>query len=186
MKRFILSPSCTGIVQEGDITRVRVDAIVNAANERMLGGMGVDGAIHHIAGPALQQACQQVPEVRPDVRCPRGEARITPGFNLPCEFVIHTVGPIYESASVSAPILTSAYRSSLELAKEQQLRTIAFPAISCGIYGYPIDAAAAVAMRACREHHGNLQEIRFVLFGRESYERWLDAANELLAQADPE
>jgi O-acetyl-ADP-ribose deacetylase (regulator of RNase III) len=180
MKRFALNPACVAIVQEGDITKVRVDGIVNAANERMLGGGGVDGAIHRSAGPQLVEACRQIEEVRRGVRCPRGEARITPGFNLPCGHVIHTVGPIFESAEVSAPILASAYRSSLQLANDHQLKTIAFPAISCGVYGYPTAAAARIAMTTCREHAGNLAEIRFVLFGRATYQSWLQVAEEQL------
>src|SRR5437660_10818097 len=96
-------------VIEADITGLKVDAVVNAANERMLGGGGVDGAIHRAAGSRLVEACKKVPEVRPGVRCPTGEARITPGFELPAKHVIHTVGPIYESAAASAPLLASAY-----------------------------------------------------------------------------
>ena len=178
--RFALSPNCIAIVQEGDITKVGVDAIVNAANQRMLGGMGVDGAIHRCAGPQLEKACREVDEIRPGVRCPHGEARITPGFNLPCDFVIHTVGPIYESDEVSAPVLASAYRSSLQLASSRQLQTIAFPAISCGVYGYPMAAAALVAIGACEQHCGDLREVRFVLYGSENYALWLSAAEQLL------
>lgn len=185
MKQFTLSSSCAAIVQEGDITTVTVDAIVNAANERMLGGMGVDGAIHHGAGPQLVRACRGVQEIRPGVRCPRGEARITPGFDLPCDYVIHTVGPVYESAEVSAPILAAAYHSSLQIANDRRLRTIAFPAISCGVYGYPTAEAALVAIQTCREHAGRLQEVRFVLYGLESYECWLRVAQEQLDAIPP-
>src|SRR5689334_25033304 len=95
MERFALTPSCSLVIAEGDLTKADVDAIVNAANQRMLGGGGVDGAIHRAAGPELRAACEAVPEVRPDVRCPTGEARITPGFRLPARWVIHTVGPVY-------------------------------------------------------------------------------------------
>jgi O-acetyl-ADP-ribose deacetylase (regulator of RNase III) len=179
MKNFAISATCAGIVQLGDITKVEVDAIVNAANERMLGGLGVDGAIHLWAGRALEAACQEMPEIRPGVRCPRGEAKITPGFNLPCQYVIHAVGPIYESQAISAPILESAYRSSLELANLYRLATIAFPAISCGVYGYPMDEAASVAFKCCREHFGKLEQIRFVLFEQPHYEIWLDVAEQL-------
>ena len=185
MKRFVLSDTCTLIIEQGDLTKSAVDAIVNAANERMLGGGGVDGAIHMAAGARLVQACYEVPEVSPGVRCPRGEARITPGFDLPARHVIHTVGPVYHSAEQSAPVLAAAYRSSLALANEHGLETIAFPAISCGIYGYPLDEAAAVAFEACREHAGALKEIRFVLFGRESYDSWLEVAESML-EAAPE
>jgi O-acetyl-ADP-ribose deacetylase (regulator of RNase III) len=182
-ERFPLSSSCDIILQEGNITKVEADAIVNAANERMLGGGGVDGAIHRAAGPELLQACRAVPEVRPGVRCPRGEARITPGFRLPCRHVIHTVGPVYESPETSAPVLEAAYRSSLALAREHRLESIACPAISCGVYGYPVAEAAAVALEVCRESAGELREIRFVLFGSESYEAWLRVAKERLKSA---
>lgn len=161
---------------QGDLTRQAVDAIVNAANERMLGGGGVDGAIHRAAGPELLAACRRVPEVSPGVRCPTGEARITPGFRLPARFVIHTVGPVYRSAAESEPLLAAAYRNSCELAVARGLETVAFPAISCGVFGYPMDEAAAVAVRAVRAAAGGLREVRFVLFGQASYERFRRAA----------
>ncbi len=185
MDRFTLGPTCVGIVQLGDITKLTVDVIVNAANERMLGGLGVDGAIHIWAGPALQAACREVPEIRPGVRCPRGEARITPGFELPCDYVIHTVGPIYDSQATSAHVLDSAYRSTLGLANQYGLRTIAFPAISCGAYGYPLDEAASVAIKCCRTHYGKLEQIHFVLYEQEHYECWLTVAEELLGSRTP-
>lgn len=138
-------------VVRGDITRLDLDAIVNAANERMLGGGGVDGAIHRAAGPELLAACRQVPEVRPGVRCPIGEARLTPGFRLPARHVIHTVGPVWRGGAYGEPeLLASCYRRSLEVAYATGLRSIAFPAISCGVYGYPIDDAAAIAVREVR------------------------------------
>jgi O-acetyl-ADP-ribose deacetylase (regulator of RNase III) len=163
-------------IAEGDLTHARVDAIVNAANERMLGGGGVDGAIHRAAGPELLEACRAVPEVRPGVRCPTGEARLTPGFRLAARYVIHAVGPVFRSAEASAPLLAAAYRSSLELANEHGLSTIAFPAISCGVYGYPSHEAAHVALTTCREHGGALTEISFVLFGEAMYRVWAEAA----------
>ncbi|MFQ5746574.1 MAG: O-acetyl-ADP-ribose deacetylase [Gemmatimonadota bacterium] len=133
----------------GDITRLEVDAIVNAANERMLGGGGVDGAIHRAAGPQLKDACRAIPEVRPGVRCPTGESRITPGFRLPARYVIHAVGPVWRGGgSGEAGRLASCYRSALELAREHGLRSIAFPAISCGVYGYPPDRAAETVHEA--------------------------------------
>lgn len=150
--------------EQGDITRVAVDAIVNAANEWMLGGGGVDGAIHRAAGPELLEACRAVPEVRPHVRCPTGEARITPAFQLPARFVIHAVGPRYRGRPEDAVLLASAYRSSLSLAVEHGARTIALPAISCGVYGYPVPAAATVAIGVARERAWDLDAIRFVLF----------------------
>ena len=138
-------------VIRADITTLDVDAIVNAANERMLGGGGVDGAIHRAAGPDLLEACRHVPEVRPGVRCPTGEARLTPGFRLPARHVIHTVGPVWRDGAHGEPeLLASCYRRSLELARANGLQTIAFPAISCGVYGYPIDDAAAIAVREVR------------------------------------
>ena len=135
-------------VVRADITTLEVDAIVNAANERMLGGGGVDGAIHRAAGPELLAACRQVREVRPGVRCPTGDARITPGFRLPARFVIHTVGPVWHGGTRGEPEqLANCYRRSLELARDHDLHSIAFPAISCGIYGYPVDEAATIAVR---------------------------------------
>ena len=133
---------------QGDITTLAVDAIVNAANQMMLGGGGVDGAIHRAAGPELYEACLKVPEVRPGVRCPTGEARITPGFRLPAKFVIHTVGPVYRDGRHGEPeLLAACYRNSLALAAENNCRSIAFPCISTGVYGYPIEDAAKIAIR---------------------------------------
>lgn len=139
-------------VWQGDLTTLAVDAIVNAANERMLGGGGVDGAIHRAAGPELLAACREVPEVRPGVRCPTGEARITPAFGLPARYVIHTVGPVWHgSRHGEDDLLASAYRSSLALAAEHGLESVAFPAISTGVYGFPAERAAGVAVRAVRD-----------------------------------
>ncbi len=176
MKTHNLGPKSKLIIEQGDLTKVRVDAIVNAANERMLGGGGVDGAIHRAAGPQLLEACRAVPEVRPGVRCPAGEARITPGFRLPASYVIHTVGPVYRSPEHSASLLRAAHQSSLELANAHGLRSIAFPAISCGVFGYPLDEAAPLALQTCRDHAGDLEEIRFVLFNQEAYDAWVREA----------
>lgn len=130
-----------------DITRSRSDAIVNAANPSLLGGGGVDGAIHRAAGPALLQACRALPESAPNVRCPTGEARITPGFALPARYVIHTVGPVWQGGQRSeAALLERCHRQCMQLLREYGLRSIAFPAISCGVYGYPADQAAAIAL----------------------------------------
>ena len=138
-------------IVQGDITTLAVDAIVNAANQRMLGGGGVDGAIHRAAGPELYEACLKVPEVRPGIRCPTGEARITPGFRLPAKFVIHTVGPVYRDGRHGEPgLLAACYRNSLALASEHACRSIAFPCISTGVYGYPIEDAAEIAIDAVR------------------------------------
>jgi len=133
---------------QDDITTLSVDAIVNAANHVMLGGGGVDGAIHRAAGHELYEACLKVPEVRPGVRCPTGEARITPGFKLPAKFVIHTVGPVYRDGQHGEPEkLAACYRNSLALAAENGCTSIAFPCISTGIYGYPKEEAAQIAVR---------------------------------------
>ncbi|MDR3387292.1 MAG: O-acetyl-ADP-ribose deacetylase [Rudaea sp.] len=138
-------------VIEADITTLGIDAIVNAANETLLGGGGVDGAIHRAAGPELVVACRALPQVRPNVRCPTGQARITPGFRLPAKYVIHTVGPVWRGGSAGeAEVLAGCYRESLRIAREHGVRNIAFPAISCGVYGYPLTAAAAIAVREAR------------------------------------
>ena len=139
-------------IVQGDITTLAVDAIVNAANQVMLGGGGVDGAIHRAAGKELFEACLKTPEVRPGVRCPTGEARITPGFRLPAKFVIHTVGPVYRDGAHGEPEkLAACYRNSLALAAESGCKSIAFPCISTGVYGYPIEEAAQIAVREVRE-----------------------------------
>ncbi|CAK9160581.1 unnamed protein product [Ilex paraguariensis] len=181
---FWLSPSSALKIQKGDITRWFVDgstdAIVNPANERMLGGGGADGAIHRAAGPELRAACYNVPEVQPGVRCPTGEARITPGFRLPTSHVIHTVGPIYDAHSNPEAVLRSAYRNSLRIAKENNVQYLAFTAISCGVYGYPYGEAATVAISSIREFSNDFKEVHFVLFADDIYNVWLDKAKELL------
>jgi O-acetyl-ADP-ribose deacetylase (regulator of RNase III) len=145
-------PSRIEIVR-GDITTLDVDAIVNAANETLLGGGGVDGAIHAAAGPGLHAACRALPQVRPDVRCPTGETRITPGFNLVARYVIHAVGPVYgDGRRGEAELLAACYRSALRQAQERGLRSLAFPAISTGAYGYPLDEACTIAVREIRRH----------------------------------
>jgi len=149
---------------QGDITRQAVDAIVNAANSRLLGGGGVDGAIHRAAGPELLAACRALrPPQRP---CPTGQAVITPGFRLPARFVIHTVGPVWHGGTQGeAERLASCYRNSLRLAVEHGLRTIAFPAISTGVYGYPIERAAGVVFDVLRQAEApGIEEVRLVLF----------------------
>jgi len=147
-----------------DITRLAVDAIVNAANRSLLGGGGVDGAIHHAAGPELLDACHALPEVAPGVRCPVGEARITPGFALPARYVIHTVGPVWRGGDHGeAALLASCYRSALQLLREYGQRSIAFPAISCGIYGYPPERAAAVACATLRHELASLPALQVQL-----------------------
>lgn len=148
-------------VRQGDITKIKVDAIVNAANTSLLGGGGVDGAIHRAAGPKLLEECRGIGG------CPTGEARITGGYNLPASHVIHTVGPVY-SANPSVPqLLASCYRNSLNLAAGKNLRSVAFPAISCGVYGYPIEEACRIAVdTTCQmlETHPGIERVVFALF----------------------
>ena len=161
-------------VEQGDITEQHVDAIVNAANSTLLGGGGVDGAIHRAAGPELLEAC------RPLGGCPTGEARITLGFNLVATYVIHTVGPIWDGGDHGEDdLLAGAYRSSLELARTHDAATVAFPAISTGAYGFPLERATRIAVRevAAALEAGALPEhVTFVCFDAataEVYERTL-------------
>lgn len=162
-------------IRQGDITRLQVDAIVNAANSSLLGGGGVDGAIHRAAGPQLLEECRTIGG------CPTGEARITKGYQLPAAHVIHTVGPVYHRMNpVQAEnLLEQCYRNSLTLAADSGLSSIAFPAISCGVYGYPIEDACRIAVdSACRflQDNPSIQQVVFILFSesdRQVYERHL-------------
>jgi O-acetyl-ADP-ribose deacetylase (regulator of RNase III) len=165
-------------VARGDITKVEVDAIVNAANPIMLGGGGVDGAIHAAAGPALVEACRRVPAIG-GVRCPFGAARITPGFALPARYVIHTVGPIYRRDPNPEATLRAAYTASLELAREHGLVSVAFPAISTGAYGFPLEPAARIALTTALADWGTVTDVRFVLFTAAAYEVFARVGAEL-------
>ena len=150
-------------VHHGDITKLRLDAIVNAANERMLGGGGVDGAIHAAAGPRLLEACRAVPEVRPGVRCPTGEARITEGFDLPAKYVIHTAGPVWRGGVYGEDeLLAACYSACLRLAESYSLKSLAFPAISCGVYGFPVERAASIAVREIRNFLAGAKSVEAV------------------------
>jgi O-acetyl-ADP-ribose deacetylase (regulator of RNase III) len=153
-------------IVRGDIVDQEVDAIVNAANSSLLGGGGVDGAIHRAAGPNLLAACEELGG------CQTGDAKITPGFRLKAGYVIHAVGPGYWSEPRHAELLASAYRRSLELATAHGVRSIAFPAISTGIYGYPLDEAAPIAVDTVRDYvrdHPEIELVRFVLWHDEAY-----------------
>ena len=164
-------------IQQGDITRLDVDAIVNAANTRLLGGGGVDGAIHRAAGPQLLEACRGIGG------CPTGEARITGGYNLPARHVIHTVGPVYSGKPQDSRLLASCYLNSLTLAVENNLATIAFPAISCGVYGYPIEDACRIAVDTSCDFlktHPALKKVIFILFSEKDcavYETYLQSSS---------
>jgi len=162
-------------IQQGDITRLEVDAIVNAANSRLLGGGGVDGAIHRAAGPELLEECRGLGG------CPTGEARLTRGYRLPARYVIHTVGPVYRGRPEDARLLKSCYDSSLSLAAAKKLAAVAFPAISCGVYGYPVEAACKIAVDttlAFLAENTAPQQVVFVLFSdrdRAIYEDYLNS-----------
>lgn len=168
----------------GDITTLSVDAIVNAANPTLEGGGGVDGAIHHAAGPELLRACLALPETSPNVRCPTGEARLTPGFKLPARYVIHTVGPIWRNQGHEPSQLAACYMNCLTLAHQDAFESIAFPAISTGVYGFPKRLAAEIALTEIRRFLSepvSLKRVLLVAYGREdlrAYEHALEATNE--------
>jgi O-acetyl-ADP-ribose deacetylase (regulator of RNase III) len=156
-------------VVRGDLTEQEVDAVVNAANSSLLGGGGVDGAIHRAGGPEILAECRTLGG------CDTGDAKATTGGRLPARWVIHTVGPVWRGGEEGeAELLASCHRRSLEVARELGARTVAFPAISTGVYGYPVESAADVAVAAVRGH--DLDLVRFVLFGDEAYEAFARAA----------
>jgi len=163
---------------EGDITAQDTDAIVNAANRSLLGGGGVDGAIHRAAGPRL------LAETRTLGGCETGDAKITKGYDLKARHVIHTVGPVYHSAGRKAPeLLSSCYRRSLEVASRNNLKSIAFPSISTGAYGYPLEEAAPIAVQTVMDYlktHPEIERVRFVLFGKEAYQAYEKALVDLM------
>jgi len=157
----------------GDITRQDVDAIVNAANSSLLGGGGVDGAIHRAAGPELVEQCRRLGG------CNTGQAKATPGFRLPARWVIHTVGPVWRGGGFGEPeLLASCYRESLARADELHVRTIAFPAISTGIYGYPLDQAAAIAVDTLRATPTSVEDVLLMCFNDEAWEAYRLALGE--------
>lgn len=166
---------------QGDITTQETDAIVNAANRTLLGGGGVDGAIHRAAGPELLAECRKLGG------CATGDAKITKGYRLKAKHVIHTVGPIYQAEGKRAPVLlASCYRRSLELASQYKLQSIAFPSISTGAFGYPLKEAAPIALKTVMEylsHHPEIKLVRFVLFGKEAFQAYEEALKELLKKS---
>jgi O-acetyl-ADP-ribose deacetylase len=156
-------------LHQGDITKLTVDAIVNAANASLLGGGGVDGAIHRAAGPNLLKECRALGG------CPTGEARITSGYNIPVKHVIHTVGPIYSGARDDDPALAACYRNSIRIAVENDCKTIAFPAISTGAYQFPFDRAARIAIAVTMmelERAPSIERVTFVLFSDDDFQRF--------------
>lgn len=169
---------------QGDITRQQVEAVVNAANSSLLGGGGVDGAIHRAGGPAILEECKQIHARQGG--CPTGEAVITTAGNLPAKRVIHTVGPIWRGGRAGEPrLLANCYRNSLELAVEHGLQTVAFPSVSTGAYGYPVDQAARVALGTViqfLEADAPLDEVRFVLYDSRTYQAYETALTELVEE----
>lgn len=169
-------------VVQGDITKIRVDAVVNAANEGLRGGGGVDGAIHRSGGPAIMVECRKIG------RCPTGNAVLTTGGNLPAKYVIHTVGPVWVGGHKrEAELLRSAYENSLKLAADEKLKSIAFPSISTGVYGFPIEKACPIALKAVLDHLAgptSLKEVQFVLFSMGDYALYAAEAGAALPESE--
>ncbi len=163
-----------------DITKAKVDAIVNAANQAMLGGGGVDGAIHKAAGPKLLEYCERSPAVD-GIRCPTGEARITPAGSLQAKFVIHTVGPVYGVDPDPESLLAKAYQASLDLAIENGCQSVALPALSCGAYAFPWRKAATIAFSTCAQLKFQKLSLMFCLSGSEIMDIWSHALTEFIA-----
>jgi O-acetyl-ADP-ribose deacetylase (regulator of RNase III) len=181
VRELIVNQARLAIIQ-GDITRQASDAIVNAANPGLMGGGGVDGAIHRAGGPAILEECKQI--VARQGRLPTGRAVITTGGNLPAKYVIHTVGPVWHGGNRGeAALLESAYRESLRLAAAKKLASIAFPSISTGAYGYPVAEAAGIAIRTVvsflREQATSVKEVVFVLFDPLTYQAYSSALEEI-------
>lgn len=171
-------------ILRGDITEQEVDAVVNAANSTLLGGGGVDGTIHRRGGPAILQECRQIRQTRYPAGLPTGEAVVTGGGELPARYVIHTVGPIWQGGEADEDeLLASAYRNSLERARDVGARTVAFPSISTGAYGFPTDRAAPIALATIRdflrEHPDTFAEVRLVLFSEAVLDRYDDALDRI-------
>jgi O-acetyl-ADP-ribose deacetylase len=160
---------------QGDITEQAVDAIVNAANSSLLGGSGVDGAIHRAGGPAILTECRRIRADQHPDGLPTGQAVATTAGDLPARWVIHTVGPVYAAEDDPAALLASAHTESLRVADELGARTVAFPAISTGVYGYPLEEAAPVAVAAVRNAETRVELVRFVLFGDDALRAFADA-----------
>ncbi|GAB0105484.1 O-acetyl-ADP-ribose deacetylase [Nocardia sp. JMUB6875] len=163
------------VLVRGDITEQEVDAVVNAANSSLLGGGGVDGAIHRKGGPAILAACRELRASHYGKGLPTGQAVATTGGNLPARWVIHTVGPVWSAQEDRSALLASCYRESLRVADELGAETVAFPAISTGIYGWPIDDGARIAIETVRAVDTAVREARFVLFGPDAYEAFTAA-----------
>ncbi len=171
------------VIKIGDITKEKVDAIVNAANSKLLGGGGVDGAIHRAGGPEILEECKAIRKTKLPEGLPTGEAVITTGGNLPAKYVIHTVGPVWHGGKKNEPqLLQNAYHNCLKLAVEYNIKTIAFPSISTGVYGYPIDKAANISIQTIRDFiskNNFLDKVILVIFGTDSFDKYINEADKI-------